>query len=85
MKYIVPTWASWETIDTIASRFGITLDQLLNANPILNSVPVRPGMVLEVPGPKGIDLPRRGISNMWSSPMIHYSTYPVDLNLITTG
>jgi len=60
MKYIVPTWASWETIDTIASRFGIMLDQLLNANPILNSVPVRPGMVLEVPGPKGIDLPPEG-------------------------
>ncbi|HVI42324.1 MAG TPA: LysM peptidoglycan-binding domain-containing protein [Anaerovoracaceae bacterium] len=60
MKYIVQPWETWETIDTIASRFGVTVDQMMKANPVLYSVPVYPGMMLEVPGHKVIDLPAEG-------------------------
>ncbi len=60
MKYIVQPWETWETIDTIASRFGVTLDQMMQANPVLYSVPVYPGMVLEVPEHDIIDLPPEG-------------------------
>lgn len=60
MKYIVQPWETWETIDTIASRFGVTVDMMMKANPVLYSVPVYPGMFLEVPGLEGIDLPAEG-------------------------
>jgi LysM repeat protein len=49
MRFIVQPWESWETIDMIASRFGVTEDQMIEANPVLHSVPVCPGMILEVP------------------------------------
>lgn len=60
MIYVVQPWETWETIDTIASRFGVTVDQMMKANPVLYSVPVYPGMFLEVPGRAGIDLPAEG-------------------------
>lgn len=50
MKYIVPQWETWQTADTIASRFKVTEDQIIRANPVLQSVPVRPGMILDIPG-----------------------------------
>ena len=60
MKYIIPTWATWETVDTIASRFGTTPDHIMNANPILCSIPVYPGMVLEIPGQRRMVAPSNG-------------------------
>jgi LysM repeat protein len=60
MKYIVQPWETWESIDTIVSRFGLTLDQLVKVNPFLDSVPLRPGMTLEIPGHEIIDLPAQG-------------------------
>ncbi|MDD3168560.1 MAG: LysM peptidoglycan-binding domain-containing protein [Eubacteriales bacterium] len=60
MKYIVQPWSAWETVDTIASRFGVTLNMMMKANPVLYSVPVYPGMILEVPGREIIDLPPEG-------------------------
>ena len=50
MKYIVQPWETWETIDTIASRFGVSENDMMKANPVLYSVPVYPGMILEIPG-----------------------------------
>jgi LysM repeat protein len=60
MVYIVQSWEPWVNIDTIASRFGVTVDQMMKANPILYSAPVRPGMFLDIPGKKGIGLPAEG-------------------------
>jgi FOG: LysM repeat len=60
MKYIVQPWETWETIDAIASRFGVTTEQMMQANPSLYSVPVYPGMILEVPGHEEIELPAEG-------------------------
>ncbi|MEL7658676.1 MAG: LysM peptidoglycan-binding domain-containing protein, partial [Bacillota bacterium] len=51
---------TWETIDTIASRFGVTADQIAQANPVLFSVPIYPGMALEIPEHKILDLPAEG-------------------------
>ncbi len=60
MKYIVQPWETWETIDTIASRFGVTLNQMMKANPVLYSVPVYPGMILDIPDRESNDLPAEG-------------------------
>lgn len=60
MNYIVQPWETWETVDRIASRFGVSIDQMMEANPILHSVPVCPGMILNVPGHEGVDLPAEG-------------------------
>lgn len=60
MKYIVQPWETWATIDTVASRFGVTLDMMMKANPVLYSVPVYPGMILEIPEHEIIDLPSEG-------------------------
>lgn len=60
MRYIVQPWETWKTIDTITSRFGITEDQMMKANPVLQSVPVCPGMILEVPDNGAAGLPAGG-------------------------
>jgi len=60
MKYVVQPWERSETIDLLTTRFGITADELLRANPILQSVPPYPGTVLEIPGPPTIELPPEG-------------------------
>lgn len=60
MRYIVQPWETWETMDTLAARFNVTMDELVAANPILNSVTVYPGMVLTIPGYETIDLPPEG-------------------------
>jgi hypothetical protein len=39
MKYVVQPWERSETIDLLTTRFGVTADELLQANPILQSVP----------------------------------------------
>lgn len=57
MKYIVQPWETWQTIDTVASRFKVTEDQMMSANPVLQSVPVCPGMILEIPIPETAALP----------------------------
>lgn len=57
MRYIVQPWEAWQTIDTIASKFRVTEDQMMKANPVLNSVPVCPGMILEIPAHEVTDLP----------------------------
>jgi LysM repeat protein len=60
MRYIVQPWEAWQTIDTIASRFRVTEDQLVSANPVLQSVPVCPGMILEIPVLKAAGFPSGG-------------------------
>lgn len=60
MKYVVQSWETWKTLDMIASRFGVTADQMIAANPVLNSVPAYPGMILEIPGHDIIELPTEG-------------------------
>ena len=60
MKYIVQPWETWETIDSISSRFGVTVNQMMEANPVLYSVPVYPGMILMIPEHEIIDLPPEG-------------------------
>lgn len=69
MKYIVQPWETWVTIDTLTSRFGITPDQMIKANPILNSIPLYPGMTLEIPK-KDVKLPAGGY--------IEYMVQPAD-------
>lgn len=60
MKYIVQPWETWESVNNIASRFGITADQLIAANPILNTMTIQPGMVLTIPGGQPVTLPATG-------------------------
>ena len=60
MKYIVQSWETWETIDTLASRFGVTYEQITQANPALHSIPIYPGMSLEIPEHKSTNLPTEG-------------------------
>jgi LysM repeat protein len=59
MRYIVPPWEAWQTVDSIASRFKVTEDKIIKANPVLQSVPVCPGLILEIPGHEA-DLPAGG-------------------------
>lgn len=60
MKYIVQPWETWESLSSLASRFGITADQLIEANSILNTMPVQPGMILTIPGGRPATLPQNG-------------------------
>lgn len=60
MRYIVQPWETWQNIDMIASRFKVTEDQLISANPVLQSVPVCPGMVLEIPVQEAAGQPAGG-------------------------
>ncbi|HWQ78391.1 MAG TPA: LysM peptidoglycan-binding domain-containing protein [Anaerovoracaceae bacterium] len=60
MRYIVQRWETSETIDLLTTRFGITADELLQANPILQSIPIYPGIILEIPGHPTIELPPEG-------------------------
>jgi LysM repeat protein len=60
MRYIVQPWETWETIDTLAARFNVTLDELMMANPILNTARVIPGMILTIPGYPSVSLPPNG-------------------------
>jgi spore germination protein YaaH len=57
VRYIVQPWETWESMNTIASRFGVTPEGLVAANPILNSVPLGPGMMLTIPGRPEPELP----------------------------
>lgn len=60
MKYIVQSWETWQSIDAIASRFKVTEEQIIKANPVLQSVPVYPGMILEIPDRPATGLPAGG-------------------------
>lgn len=60
MKYVVQSWETWQTLDMLASRFGVTADQMIAANPVLNFLPAYPGMILEIPGHDTIELPPEG-------------------------
>jgi len=60
MQYIVQPWETWVTINSLASRYGVTVEQLRMANPILNSMNLHPGMILTIPGRQIIDLPSEG-------------------------
>ena len=57
VRYIVQPWETWESMNTIASRFGVTPEALVAANPILNSVPLGPGIMLTIPGRPEPELP----------------------------
>ncbi len=57
MRYVVQPWEIWESMDTLASRFGATSQGLVAANPILSSVPISPGMVLNIPGNAEMEFP----------------------------
>jgi tyrosinase len=60
MKYIVQPWETWEKMGNIALRFGITLNELVDANPILKAITIYPGMILNIPVPKEATLPEKG-------------------------
>ncbi|MBR0597026.1 LysM peptidoglycan-binding domain-containing protein [Sinanaerobacter chloroacetimidivorans] len=60
MKYIVQPWETWETMNSLASRYGVTVDELRRANPILNSINLYPGMILTIPGRQAVTLPSEG-------------------------
>lgn len=57
MRYIVQPWETWETINNLAARFGVTLNALVEANPILKAMPIYPGMILTIPGLQAITPP----------------------------
>lgn len=57
VRYIVQPWETWESMDTIAARFGVTPEALVAANPILNGAPLGPGMMLTIPGRPEMDFP----------------------------
>ncbi|HZK01807.1 MAG TPA: LysM peptidoglycan-binding domain-containing protein [Anaerovoracaceae bacterium] len=50
MRYLVQPWETWETMKSVSTRFGVTQDALVGANPILNSIPLSPGMMITIPG-----------------------------------
>lgn len=50
VRYLVQPWETWESMNTIASRFGVTPEALVESNPILNAIPLSPGMMLTIPG-----------------------------------
>ena len=56
VRYIAQPWETWESMNTIASRFGVTPEGLVAANPILNSVPLSPGIMLTIPGRPEVEL-----------------------------
>jgi len=60
MKYVVQPWETWETPETIAKRFGISFEGIMQANPFLYSVPIYPGMMLTVPDKNELQLPPDG-------------------------
>lgn len=60
MRYIVQPWETWESMDTLAARFGVTTNELIAANPILQTVPMYPGMMLTIPGRPPVALPANG-------------------------
>ena len=60
MKYIVQPWETFESIETIAARFGIPVNDLRMSNPILNTIAIYPCMLLKIPGYPSISLPRSG-------------------------
>lgn len=60
MRYIVQPWETWETLAGLATRYGVTADQLRQANPILNTIPLYPGMILTIPGTMPVVLPKEG-------------------------
>ena len=57
MRYIVQPWETWEKMNTLASRFGVTPEILVAANPILNAIPLTPGMQLTIPGRPELEFP----------------------------
>lgn len=60
MKYIVQPWDGRKDISMLASRFGVTAEEMLRANPVLQSVPVYPGMILDVPIRQDTTPPKEG-------------------------
>jgi LysM repeat protein len=70
MRYIVQPWETFESMNTIASRFGVTTEALLEANPILHGVPLTPGVTLIIPG--------RGEANFPTGTYIDYIVQPGD-------
>ena len=73
VRYIVQPWETWESMDTIAARFGVTPEALVAANPILNGAPLGPGMMLTIPGRPEMDFPTEHISITSFSPVIPYT------------
>ncbi|MTI49580.1 LysM peptidoglycan-binding domain-containing protein [Sporosalibacterium faouarense] len=57
MKYITQPW---DTIQTIASKFGVDIEAIKEANPSLYSRQIYPGIILTIPGYETIDLPPEG-------------------------
>jgi LysM repeat protein len=57
VRYIVQPWETWEKMNTLASRFGVTPESLVAANPILNAIPLTPGMQLTIPGRPELEFP----------------------------
>lgn len=60
MKYVVQPWETWESLNSIAARFGVSSNELIAANPILQTIPLTPGMVLRIPGRPPVTLPASG-------------------------
>ncbi len=60
MKYIVAPWENREPINNLAARFGVTQKQLIDANPVLNTMPVKAGMILTIPKGWPVSLPKQG-------------------------
>lgn len=60
MKYVVQSWERSAPMDLLTYRYGITEDQLMQANSALYSIPILPGMILEIPDHPTIELPEEG-------------------------
>jgi spore germination protein YaaH len=58
VRYLVQPWETWESMNTIASRFSVTPEALVEANPILNAIPLSPGMMISIPGRPESELPQ---------------------------
>lgn len=56
MRYLVQQWETWESLNTLSSRFNVTPEALVEANPILKAIPLSPGMMLTIPGKPETDL-----------------------------
>ncbi|MCF8012350.1 MAG: LysM peptidoglycan-binding domain-containing protein [Clostridiales bacterium] len=57
MKYLVQPN---ENLETLAARFGVKLQDLQEANPLLPGGKIYPGMIVEIAGYKQPDLPADG-------------------------